>query len=132
MSTVLAYICLILLKPWQAVRWECHHPCAAWNLERVKKVGIQVVFRASLVDQLVKNPPAMQCGRPGLDSWVSKIPWRRERLPTPVFWPGEFHALYSPWEKAMVPHSSTLAWKIPWMEEPGRLQSMGSLRVGHD
>ena len=31
----------------------------------------------------------------------------------------------------MAPHSSTLAWKIPWMEEPGRLQSMGSLRVGH-
>ena len=35
-------------------------------------------------------------------------------------------------EKAMAPHSSTLAWKIPWMEEPGRLQSMGLLRVGHD
>ena len=35
-------------------------------------------------------------------------------------------------EKAMAPHSSTPAWKIPWMEEPGRLQSMGSLRVGHD
>ena len=32
----------------------------------------------------------------------------------------------------MAPHSSTLAWKIPWMEEPGRLQSMGLLRVGHD
>ena len=32
----------------------------------------------------------------------------------------------------MAPHSSTLAWKIPWMEEPGRLQSMGSLRVRHD
>ena len=32
----------------------------------------------------------------------------------------------------MAPHSSTLAWKIPWMEEPGRLQSMGSLRAGHD
>ena len=54
------------------------------------------------------------------------------------------HYLYSFWapkicidlghkmEKAMAPHSSTLAWKIPWMEEPGRLQSMGSLRVGHD
>ena len=39
-----------------------------------------------------------------------------------------FHAL----EEAMAPHSSTLAWKIPWMEEPGRLQSMGLLRVGHD
>ena len=35
-------------------------------------------------------------------------------------------------EKAMAPHSSTLAWKIPWMEEPGGLQSMGSLRVGHN
>ena len=35
-------------------------------------------------------------------------------------------------EKAMAPDSSTLAWKIPWMEEPGRLQSMGSLRVRHD
>ena len=35
-------------------------------------------------------------------------------------------------EKVMAPHSSTLAWKIPWMEEPGRLQSMGLLRVGHD
>ena len=35
-------------------------------------------------------------------------------------------------EKAMGPHSSTLAWKIPWMEEPGGLQSTGSLRVGHD
>ena len=35
-------------------------------------------------------------------------------------------------EKAMAPHPSTLAWKIPWTEEPGRLQSMGSLRVGQD
>ena len=35
-------------------------------------------------------------------------------------------------EKAMAPHSSTFAWKIPWMEEPGGLQSTGSLRVGHD
>ena len=35
-------------------------------------------------------------------------------------------------EQAMAPHSSTLAWKIPWMEEPGRLRSMGSRRVRHD
>ena len=35
-------------------------------------------------------------------------------------------------EKAMAPHSSSLAWDIPWTEEPGKLQSMGSLRVGHD
>ena len=37
-----------------------------------------------------------------------------------------------PLEKAMATHSSLLAWEIPWMEEPGRLQSMGSPRVGHD
>ena len=35
-------------------------------------------------------------------------------------------------EKEMATHSSTLAWRIPWTKEPGRLQSMGSLRVGHD
>ena len=37
-----------------------------------------------------------------------------------------------PLEKEMAIHSSTTAWKIPWTEEPGRLQSMGSQRVGHD
>ena len=37
-----------------------------------------------------------------------------------------------PLEKDMATHSSTLAWKIPWTEKPGRLQSMGSQRVGHD
>ena len=37
-----------------------------------------------------------------------------------------------PLEKEMATHSSTLTWKIPWTEEPGRLQSMGSQRVGHD
>ena len=43
-----------------------------------------------------------------------------------------WHHLLNGSEKAMAPHSSTLAWKIPWMEEPGMLQSMGSLGVGHD
>ena len=38
----------------------------------------------------------LQCRRPGFDPWVGKIPWRRERLPTPVFWPGEFHGLDGP------------------------------------
>ena len=55
----------------------------------------------SLVAQLVKNPPAMR------ETWVGKIPWRRERLPTPVFWPGEFHGLYSPWGRN---ESDTTFW----------------------
>ena len=44
----------------------------------------------------------------------------------------QIHQLSNISEKAMAPHSSTLAWKIPWMEEPGGLQSMGSLKVRHD
>ena len=43
-----------------------------------------------------------------------------------------YHCYLKCTEKAMAPHSSTLAWKIPWTEEPERLQSMGSLRVGHN
>ena len=43
-----------------------------------------------------------------------------------------YYQQYDNAEKAMAPHSSTLAWKIPWTEEPGGLQSMGSLGVGHD
>ena len=53
-------------------------------------------FWVYLVAQLVKNPPTMR-ERPGFDCWAGKILWRRERLPTPVLWPGEFHGLYSPW-----------------------------------
>ena len=40
----------------------------------------------------------LQCRRPEFDLWVGKIPWRRERLPTPIFWPGKFHGLYNPWD----------------------------------
>ena len=45
---------------------------------------------------------------------------------------GSIPRLRRPLEKEMATHSSTLAWKIPWTEEPGRLQSLGSQRVGHD
>ena len=58
--------------------------------------------------QVVKRLPAMR------ETWVRSLGWE--------------HLL----EKEMATHSSTLAWKIPWMEEPGRLQTMGSQRVGHD
>ena len=50
---------------------------------------------ASLVALLVKI--YLQCGRPGFDPWGGKILWSRKRLPPPVFWPGEFHGLYSSW-----------------------------------
>ena len=51
---------------------------------------------ASLVAQLVKKI-CLQCWRPGFNPWIGKIPWRRERLPTLVFWPGEFHGVSSSW-----------------------------------
>ena len=53
-------------------------------------------FWASLVAQLVKNPPAVQ-ETWVQNPWVGKIHWRREQLPTPVFWPGEFRGLCSRW-----------------------------------
>ena len=58
--------------------------------------------------QMVKLLLAMQ------ETWVRSLGWE------------------DPLEKQMATHSSTLAWKIPWTEEPGRLQSMGSQRLGHD
>ena len=63
---------------------------------------------ASLAAQMGKDLPAM------LETWVRSL------------------GRNDPLEKRMATHSSTLAWKIPWTEEPGRLQSMGSQRVGHD
>ena len=58
--------------------------------------------------QTVKRLPTMQ------ETWVQSLGWE------------------DPLEKGTATHSSTLAWEIPWMEEPRRLQSMGSQRVGHD
>ena len=52
----------------------------------------------------------------------------------PTLWETQVQSLggEDPLEKTVAPHSSTLAWKTPWTEDPGRLQSRGSLRVGHD
>ena len=56
---------------------------------------------------------------------VKRLPTTQETQVRPLGWEDSL-------EKEMATHSRTLAWKIPWTEEPGRLQSMGSLRVGHD
>ena len=63
------------------------------------------------------NPPEMQ--ETWVLPWVGKMPWRREQLPTPIFWPGEIHEMYNPWvrkklEKGTATHTSILAWRIPW------------------
>ena len=57
---------------------------------------------------MVKNPPAMQ------ETWVQSLDWE------------------DPLEKGQATHSSILAWRIPWTEKPGELQSIESQRVGHD
>ena len=56
---------------------------------------ILLPLKSSLVAQLVRI--GLQCRRPGFNCQVVKIPWRRERLSTPVFWPGDFHGPYRPW-----------------------------------
>ena len=76
----------------------------------------------------------MQCKRPRFDSWVGKVHWRRDRLPTLVFlgFPscsaGKESACDAGAEKAMAPHSSTLAWEIPWTEGPDRLAVHGVIK----
>ena len=60
---------------------------------------------------MVKNPPAMQEVQ---ETWVQSLDWE------------------DPLEEGMATHSSILTWRIPWTEELGELQSMGSQRVGHD
>ena len=67
-----------------------------------------LIKETSLVAQRVKRLPAMR------ETWVRSLGWE------------------DPLAKEMATHSSTLAWKIPWTEKPGRLHSMGSQRVGHD
>ena len=72
--------------------------------------------RASLVAQLVKNLPAMQ--ETWVDPWGQKIAWRRERLPTPVSWPGEFHGLYSPRGRKELDTTEGLSLLLfPWVAE---------------
>ena len=93
--------------------------CDMFNCKISFNLACFCTTRASLVAQLVKNLPVMR--RPGLDPWVGKIPWRRERIPTPVFWPGEFHGLYSPWgckeldmtERLSHTHTHTIPMKSP-------------------
>ena len=72
-----------------------------------KVISIVLTFCASLVAQTAKRLPTMR------ETWVRSLGWE------------------DPVEKEMATHSSTLAWKIPWTEEPGGLQSMGLQRVGH-
>ena len=64
--------------------------------------------------------------------WASLVAQRVKRLPTMLETQVQSLGWEDPLEKAMATHSSTLAWKILWTEKPGRLQSMGSQRVGHD
>ena len=64
--------------------------------------------------------------------WASLVAQRVKRLPEMQETQVQFLGREDPLEKEMAIHSSTLAWKIPRMEEPDRLQSMGSQRVGHD
>ena len=65
------------------------------QMYNINLIKLNIATRASLMTQLVKNPPAVQ------ETWVRPLGWedprRRETLPTPVFWPGEVHGLYSPW-----------------------------------
>ena len=63
---------------------------------------------------------------------ASLVAQRVKHLPAMLETRGQSWGQEDPLEKEMATHSSTLAWRIPWMEEPGKLQSMEQQRVGHD
>ena len=67
-----------------------------------------------------------------LEAGIEAVHWVSDSINQLIFHPYFVASLFCSSEKAMAPHSSTLAWTIQWMEEPGRLQSMRSLRVGYD
>ena len=81
--------------PWVSLPSPTFCSCSATFIPVVNHSRLTVDTGASLVAQLGKNPPAMR--ETWVRSLVGKMPWRSERLPTPVFWPGESHGLYSQW-----------------------------------
>jgi len=108
---------LILAFMTQNTVYFCEYSKCSWKgctffccwVEYSINVNLSMVFfRASLVTQTINNLPAMQ------ETWVRSL------------------GQEDPLEKGMAIHSSILAWRIPWTEEPSRLQSMGSQRVRHD
>ena len=116
-------LCYHMVHPFLVILWEIHPTTSCW---RTFHLGTQL-FRARLFMpvyfplcglwgthtryNLIHCSPLSilgdfpcgsagkesTCGRHGFNPWVRKIPWRRKRLPTPLFWSGEFHGLYSPW-----------------------------------
>ena len=76
--------------------------------------------------------PGEGIGYPLQYSWVSLVAQLVKNLPAMQETRVQFLGQEDPLEKEMATHSSILAWKIPWTEEPGRLQSTGLQRVGHD
>lgn len=63
-----------------------------WHIYKIKYISENYFTRLTFCERV-----HLQCRRPRFDSWVRKIRWRRDRIPTPVFLHGEFHELYSPW-----------------------------------
>ena len=100
---------------WYQIPYNCkkHQAFILWGIRPAEKSSPLFFFfwqqtrpnRASLVAQMVKNLPAKQ------ETWVWSLGWEDS------------------WRKGLATHSSTLAWRIPWTEEPGGLQSMGSHRL---
>ena len=102
------YLYMLLLVLSILIIWVRRYLLSLSTIKLQPLIVDKYLWWASLVDQTVKNPPAVQ-------TWVRSLGGGGE----------------DPLENGMATHPSNLAWRIPWAEEPGRLQSMGSWRVGH-
>ena len=99
---------MVILKKYQLICLSLCRQIVMDFLGSTLSALLNVLPQTSLVAQTVKRMPAMW------ETWVRSLGWE------------------DPLEKEMATHSSTLAWKIPWTEGPGRLQFMGSQRVAHN
>ena len=134
--------------------WECKLVQLLWKIvwKFHTKIKLELPYdpeTASLVAQLVKDSPAMM-GRPWFDPWVGKIPWRSDRLPTPIFLgfsggSDDKESACNVGDLSLIPrlvrspergHDNPLQYSClenpHGQEKPGRLQAMGSQRVGLD
>ena len=104
-TTIRYYITSMRMATWKKKKTE-NNKC--WQRCGMTGVLVHCWWECRVVAQMVKRLSTVQ------ETWVQSLSWE------------------DPLEEGMATHSSVVAWKIPWTEEPGSLQSMGSQRVGHD
>ena len=116
------------------INWELERIHFIWTLETLtERESSNIIITSEVIIHYINS--VFWFSAFTINLWLERtslVAQTVKRLPTMRETQVQSLGREDPLEKEMAPHSSTLAWKIPWTEERGRLQSMGSQRVGHD